>query len=97
MYWGVRVEQNSYLHWKLDIWALPPSVIEANPTELVRLKSKLTPKKRTLILELKQALLSPEGRTPILSGYHICCAVLDHGMLAIGEVKEYLKNQGVSN
>ena len=96
LYWGVRVEQNSCLRWKLDIWALPPAVIEANQTELVRLKSKLTPKKRRLILEIKQALLTPEGRTPILSGYHIYCAVLDHGMHAIGEVKDYLKNQGVS-
>jgi hypothetical protein len=96
LYWGVRAEQNSSLRWKLDIWALPPAVIDANQTELDRLKSKLTPKKRTLILEFKQALLTPEGRTPIHSGYHIYCAVLDLGMHAIGEVKEYLKNQGVS-
>jgi hypothetical protein len=96
LYWGARAEQNSCLRWKVDIWALPPAVIEANQTELERLKSKLTPQKRTLILELKQALLTPEGRTPILSGYHIYCAVLDHGMHAIGEVQEYLKNQGVS-
>jgi hypothetical protein len=96
LYWGVRAEQNSFLRWKIDIWALPPAVIDANQAELDRLKSKLTPQKRALILELKQALLTPEGRTPIQSGYHIYCAVLDHGMHTTGEVKEYLKNQGVS-
>jgi hypothetical protein len=96
LYWGARVEQNSDLCWKLDIWALPPAVIETNQAELDRLKTRLTPVTRTLILELKQALLTPEGRTPIFSGYHIYCAVLDHGMHAIEEVKEYLKNQGVS-
>lgn len=96
LYWGIRVEQNVRLRWKLDIWALQPNIIKAHQNELNRLKNKLTPELRALILELKQALLTPEGRTPILSGYPIYCAVLDHGIYSIDEVKEYLKNQGVS-
>jgi hypothetical protein len=64
LYWGIRVEQNSGLHWKLDIWALPPAVIEANQTELDRLKSKLTPRKRTLINDFTINAYRPCSKSP---------------------------------
>ncbi len=96
LYWGVRLEQGTGLRWKLDIWAFPPAVIEAQQAELDRLKHKLTPQARARILEIKQALITPEGRTPPLSGYNIYCAVLDCGLVSLEEVKAYLLSQGVN-
>ncbi len=96
LYWGVRLEQDTGLRWKLDIWAFPPAVIAAQQAELDRLKRKLTPQARARILEIKQALLTPEGRTPPLSGYPIYCAVLDRGLVSLEEVKAYLLSQGVN-
>ncbi len=94
LYWGARVNQGPW-RWKLDIWALPGSYIESHHGELERLKSKLTPEARSLILGLKQALLTPEGRTPVFSGYHIYCAVLDHGLETLKSIKDYLRSKGV--
>ncbi len=96
LYWGVRLEQSAGLRWKLDIWAFPPAVIAAQRAELDRLKRKLTPQARARILEIKQALMTPEGRTPPLSGYPIYCAVLDLGLVSLEEVKAYLLSQGVN-
>jgi hypothetical protein len=96
LYWGVSVQQYATLRWKVDIWAVPAADIETNKAEVDRLKSKLTPQKRALILELKQALLTPEGRTPPFSGYHVYCAVLDHSLHTIDEIREYLNCQGIS-
>jgi hypothetical protein len=55
-----------------------------------------SPEARVTILQLKQALLTPEGRTPVFSGYHIYCAVIDHGMRDLEQVKKYLTGKGVS-
>jgi len=96
LYWGIRVRQDASVRWKIDIWALPPDVINANQRELDRLKAKLTPENRKRIVELKRAFLTPEGRTPVFSGYHIYCAVLDHGLAEFAKVKEYLADKGVS-
>ena len=43
------------------------------------------------ILEIKHSLLTPDGRTPVLSGYHIYQAVLFKGLRDRTEVIEYLK------
>ena len=95
LYWGVRAESELSLPWKLDIWALPSAAIDANRRELDRLKAKLTPQNRARILEIKQALLTPDGRTPVFSGYHTYCAVLDHGLGTVEAVKDYLMSKGV--
>jgi hypothetical protein len=96
LYWGVRAQQDPSLQWKLDIWALSLEVIQAQQRELDRLKEVMTPEARVTILQLKQALLTPEGRTPVFSGYHIYCAVIDHGMRDLEQVKQYLTSKGVS-
>jgi hypothetical protein len=96
LYWGVIVQQTPILRWKVDIWALPEYQILSLRQELDRLKAKLTPENRALILGLKQALIMPHGRTPPLSGYHIYCAVLDHAIESLEDVKQYLIEKGVS-
>jgi hypothetical protein len=101
LYWGVRclqtvgLDQDTGLDWKLDIWALPAEEIAAKQAELERLKGKLTPERRRLILEIKHALLTPEGRTPALSGYPIYRAVLDQGLRSVEAVEGYLRETGV--
>jgi hypothetical protein len=94
LYWGVRLEEAG-LRWKLDIWALAPEFIAAKQAELDRFRGMLTPEKRELILEIKQALITHEGRTPSFSGYNIYQAVLEKGLVELDEVKAYLRCQGV--
>ena len=61
-----------------------------------RLKSKITPDIRKLIVDTKQTLLTAEGRTPVFSGYHIYCAVIDHGLRSIGDITDYIREKGVT-
>ncbi len=96
LYWGVRIRQKPDLNWKLDIWALPADAIDIRQTELDRIKARLTPDLRRIIVEAKQALLLPDGRTPIQSGYHIYRAVIDHGLRSVPEITEYVRLQGAS-
>jgi hypothetical protein len=95
LYWGVYVNQNSQIKWKLDIWAVPRQAIAENQAEMNRLKAKLSLETSGTIISVKQALLTPEGRTPALSGYHIYCAVIDHGLRSLKDIKEYLQAHGV--
>jgi hypothetical protein len=95
LYWGARINQKTGYSWKLDIWAVSPDIIECNKAEMNRLKSRITPGLRKHIVDVKQALLTTEGRTPVFSGYHIYCAVIDHGLRSIGEVTEYIRKKGV--
>ena len=49
---------------------------------------------RKLILEVKYSLLTPEGRTPSLSGRHIYRAVLFEGLRKKKEILAYLSEVG---
>ena len=95
LYWGARIRKNEEYTWKLDIWSLPLDIIDQNLSELKRIEAKLTPASRELILLVKNQLLTPEGRTPSLSGYPIYCAIVDEGLRSISEIKDYLVMQGV--
>ena len=87
---------NHHVKWKLDIWAVPAKVIADNLVEMNRLRAKLSKETRHTIIRTKHALLTSEGRTPPMSGYHIYCAVVDHGLKSLDEIEKYLRDQGLA-
>ena len=81
--------------WKIDIWVFPSSTIDDNMREMNRLKELLTADARAAILELKRALLQPNGFSPKYSSFHVYKAYLDKGITSLGEIKEYLRYQDI--
>lgn len=97
LYWGIRIARGpEEIPWKVDLWATDEPVFQRRRGELARVKGALDETSRRLILEIKQTLLTPEGRTPIGSGHRICEAVLFEGLRTIEEVCDYLVREGVS-
>lgn len=82
--------------WKIDLWAFNQQQIENDMLEIQKIKKNLNEENRKLILEIKESLITDEGRTPILSGYHIYQAVLFHGLKEKTEIVEYLKRKGIN-
>ena len=81
--------------WKVDIWSHPAPFLEKSHAEMTDLKSRMTAAHRTLILDTKYRLLTPEGRTPMYSGIFIYRAVINHGMTQQTEIETYLTDNGI--
>lgn len=81
--------------WKIDIWSLDYPLIERKLIEMRRFHSRLTPTLRERILCYKTAHLTPEGRTPMYSGYFIYKAVLEEGLKEDEEISTYLRDNGI--
>jgi len=81
--------------WKIDIWSLPPAVVEMKQAELQRLESRMTPEHRATILETKHHLLTDEGRTPMFSGIYIYKAVIDDGLHQLDDIVRALRSNGI--
>jgi hypothetical protein len=97
LYWGIRLKYGDWpANWKIDIWAYSPEAYAENMATMQEILDAVDEEKRALICEIKQALLMPDGRTPILSGYRIYRAVLFEGLTELDDVKAYLREQGVA-
>jgi len=89
-----RVDSDGY--WKVDLWAVDEEGSEEDRSETEHLLKAMDPRKTKLIIEVKRSLLTPEGRTPMLSSYHVYQAVLVKGLRKKQEIAAYLERQGVS-
>lgn len=97
LYWGVRLETpRQPIPWKIDIWAHDAYQFADNMALMDRIQAAMTADARRSIIEVKHALLTPEGRTPVLSGYHIYQAVLFEGITDLEGIRNYLRRQGVA-
>ena len=81
--------------WKIDIWSLPPPVLDKVQREMVDLKNRMTATHRTIILDTKYRLLTEEGRTPMFSGIFIYRAVINLGMTQQREIDAYLTENDI--
>ena len=96
LYWGIRLKFGNWsAHGKIDIWAYGPEAYAKNMATMQEVLDAVDEDKRALICEIKQALMMPDGRTPILSGYRIYQAVLFQELTELEDVKAYLREQGV--
>ena len=94
-YWGVKLDAGSGTVWKIDIWAVESPDLNRYRMSMERFAGALTDDSRRLILDTKQALMLPEGRTPMMSGFHIYEAVLFKGLRDLEAIRIYLREQGV--
>ncbi len=95
-YWGVKLDTKQGAEWKIDIWATEAPAMQRNRAGMERIANALTEDTRRSILEIKHALMLPEGRTPIMSGVHIYEAVLFNGLRDLESIRGYLREQGVA-
>lgn len=96
LYFKLRVAWGEWGRpWKLDIWFLDEAIIERKLTDTRRFQAALSPDLRQLILRYKASVLTPEGRTPMYSGYWIYRAVLDEGLRDFGAISAYLIAHGI--
>jgi len=96
LYWGVRLNTGTWdVPWKIDVWATNEDEFKANQKLMKRLSKGITPEARGVIVEIKNSLITPEGRTPQGSGYYIYEAVLFKGLRTPREIREYVRSQGI--
>ena len=101
LYWNAKINRlhsdavSSGLPWKIDIWSMDEEAVDENRRDMERIKKSLTQETRTLILDVKYSLITEEGRTPVLSGYHIYQAVLVEGIKDREEIMKYLRDHGI--
>lgn len=96
LYWGVRCDTRTWqVPWKIDIWATNEDEFKQNQVLMKRLSAEITDEARNLIVEVKHAIITPEGRTPQGSGYYIYEAVLFKGLRSAREIREYVREHGI--
>lgn len=81
--------------WKIDIWALPPDVIERKQAALLRYKEAMTAQQRELILNYKFSVLTDQKRTPVFSGIYVYQAVIDQGFDNFDQITDYLRENSI--
>lgn len=94
-YWGMGLRVGPGVPWKIDLWAMSAEQLAHYQAMMGRIADAMTPEARRLILDVKRALLTPEGRTPPMSGYPIYEAVLFEGMKDLDDIRAYLREKGV--
>ncbi len=82
--------------WKIDMWALPLTIVEKKQAELEDLRARMTPEHRQRIVDTKYRLLTNEGRTPMFSGIYIYRAIVEHGLEQLDDIVEFLKGNGIN-
>jgi hypothetical protein len=95
LYLGLKLGEDWPSAWKLDIWVVSPDKRAKNKADLERVRAALAPETRELILDIKNKLLTPEGRTPSLTGHNLYEAVLFRGLRSQTDICAYLKEHGV--
>jgi len=96
LYWGGRLVTGTWkTPWKIDIWVTDEDVLKDSQAYMDHIRGAMTDEGRDVIVKIKHALLLPEGRTPVGSGYHIYQAVLFEGMRTLKEIRPYLRKQGI--
>ncbi len=97
LYLGVKLDIGEWkTPWKLDIWIVDRSECDKTKQKVADIQKLLTPSNRKVILEWKQKLMTPQGRTPSLSGHWLYQAILVQKLEADEEILGFLRENGVS-
>ncbi len=83
--------------WKLDMWSLPEDVIRRKMAEMEHFRAKISSELRAKIIQYKFAILTPQHRTPMYSGYYIYKAFIDEGLEEFDQVSRYLVLNGIQS
>ena len=81
--------------WKIDFWSVAASVVAAKMVDMWRFKQAMTATLREQIIRYKVSILTPQGRTPMYSGYFVYKAFIDEGLTDPRQVTQYLIANGI--
>ncbi len=81
--------------WKIDIWFFPSRFIANQQDEIKKILKKLTPENREEIIKIKTSLIGKTGFSHRMSSYHVYEAFLNHDLVDISQIKEYLISKNV--
>ena len=97
LYWGIKTAIGSAERkWKIDLWAKDRQSCETHIKMMKCIRDAMDNDQRKLIIDIKHSLLTPEGRTPVLSGYHIYQAVLFEGLTDRNRIVAYFRTRAIS-
>ena len=98
LHWTWRVDgPDRQIPWKVDLWSTKAELLERDKAQMATVKERMTENDRRKIIEIKQSLLTTEGRTPDSSGRHIYNAVIFEGLETREEIVGYLRKRGIEN
>jgi len=90
LYWGIKLGDERQGAWKLDIWFLDLINYEQHMNYSINMRARLSPEKRSAILEIKEAYWRrPEYRDTITSDL-IYRAVLANNVRTVGDFDRFL-------
>jgi len=96
-YWKLVIDRGTgNKPWKVDLWAMDPKAVDEHISLMDKILDDMTDDSRKTIIEIKHALLTKDGRTPVLSGYYIYQAVLYEKLTELNDVVEYLRKKGIN-
>jgi hypothetical protein len=81
--------------WKIDLWSLSDSVIQARMAPMLHFQEKMTTELREQIILYKLSVMTAQKRTPVYSGYYIYKAFIDEGLTDFADVTRYLISNGI--
>ena len=78
---------------EIDLWATEQEVYDSNRQVMREIQGRLTDETRKRILDVKRAILTPDGKTPVLSGYEVYQAVLFERLTKMDDILAYFRER----
>lgn len=93
LYWGVQTDVPARGGWKIDLWAVSPTVCAERLAHCEAIRSRLTAPARLAILSIKDEVCRlPEYRKTITS-QHVYDAVLEGGARSLADFRRLLESR----
>lgn len=96
-YWKLIIDRGvGNKPWKVDLWAMTSKDVDEHMNMMKKIFDDISDDSRKTIVELKHALLTKDGRTPVFSSYYIYQAVLYKNLTELNDVVDYLRKNGIN-
>src|SRR5689334_13171051 len=92
LYWGIKLGDERRGAWKLDLWFLDLAGYQQHAAYSASLRERLTPETRSAILAIKEAFWQQPSYRDTITSDLIYRAVLDRGIRAICDFKQFAGN-----
>jgi len=90
LYWGIKLGDERQGAWKLDLWFLDSRSYEQHVNYSARMRQRLTPENRSILLEIKEAYWQRAEYRDTITSDLIYRAVLDNGVRSVVSFRQFL-------